>query len=102
MSGQIIKLTKTVRKVQSSDATAAEPNEARMSYKIQNLGTNVLFVKEGDSASTSDADHVLPGGSGNDDGEGGFYEMPAGQVYTGIITIAGTSPRYTIIQRQEI
>ena len=78
-------------------ALAAQP--ARMSYKIQNLGQNPLFVKEGASASTSDFSYVLAAGSGNDDGTGGSYDHGSDQVYTGIITVAGTSPRFVAAQR---
>lgn len=84
----------------SSATTAAQPNPARISYIIFNLGTNPLFVKEGESASTTDFSYVLAGGTSNDNGTGGAYESPSTQVYTGTITIAGTSPRYVIVERQ--
>lgn len=84
----------------ASATTAAEPNTARISYVIFNLGTNPLFVKEGASATTSDFSYVLAAGSSNDNGTGGAYESPSTQVYTGVITIAGTSPRYVIVERQ--
>jgi len=95
------KLKTTTNSGIASATSAATANEARMSYKIQNLGTNVLFVREGAGASASVFDHCLAAGSGNDDGTGGSYEQPADQVYTGIITIAGTSPRYVLSQRTQ-
>jgi len=78
----------------ASAATALALNAARGSFLIQNLGTNPLFVRLGAGASTTVFNIVLKGGTGNDDGLGGSYEQSSGIVYTGIITIAGTSPRY--------
>lgn len=75
-------------------ATAFAENTARKHFSIQNLGTNPLFVRFGSGASTSLFHIVLKGGTAQDDGEGGFYSSN-GVCYTGIITIAGTSPRYT-------
>ena len=84
----------------ASATSAASANPARISYTIQNLGTNALFVKEGAGASTSDFHRVLAAGAGNDDGSGGSYDSPSGQVYTGVITIAGTTPRYVLVERE--
>lgn len=78
----------------SSNATALASNVERGAFTIQNLGQNALFVKLGSGASTSDFTVVLKGGTANDDGSGGSLSMEDGVVYTGIITIAGTSPRY--------
>lgn len=101
MSQTIQKLTQSTNSGIVSATTAVAANEARVSYEIQNLGTNALFVKEGASGSTSDFTRVLAAGTGNDNGTGGSYETPAGQVYTGVITIAGTSPRYIISEKSE-
>lgn len=79
----------------ASAATAIAANTvARGAWSIQNLGTNALFVKLGTGASTSDFNFVLKAGTGTDDGTGGSVSQEMGTVYTGIITIAGTSPRY--------
>lgn len=77
----------------SASATALSENENRRCILIQNLGTNPLFVKFGASASTSDFNVVLQAGTANDDGLGGVlsYDVLS---YTGVITVAGTSPRY--------
>ena len=77
----------------SSSATALSANDNRRCILIQNLGTNPLFVKFGASASTSDFSVVLKAGTANDDGLGGVlsYDVLS---YTGVITVAGTSPRY--------
>jgi len=82
----------------ASAATALAANEARSAWSIQNLGTNPLFVRLGSGASTSVFHCVLKAGSLNDNGTGGSYSMEAGVVYTGIITVAGTSPRYVVTE----
>ena len=82
----------------SSAATALASNEARTSWMIQNLGTNALFVRKGGTASTSVFHVVLKGGTANDDGLGGSFAEEAGTIYTGIISIAGTSPRYVVTE----
>lgn len=81
--------------------TALVASPARVSYKIQNLDTDALFVKEGSGASITDFTYVLAGGTLADDGTGGSYDSPSDQVYVGIITVAGTTPRFTASQRQE-
>lgn len=79
-------------------ATAIASNPARAGWMIQNLGTNALFVRLGSGATTSVFHIVLKAGSVNDDGTGGSVSQFDGTVYTGIITIAGTSPRYVITE----
>lgn len=81
-----------------SAATAIADNTARGGWMIQNLGTNALFVKLGTGATTSVFHVVLKAGSGNDDGLGGIISQFEGVVYTGIVTIAGTSPRYVVTE----
>lgn len=82
----------------ASAATALAANTARIGWSIQNLGTNTLFVLFGTGASTSVFHYALKAGAGNDDGSGGSITQTAGTVYNGIITIAGTSPRYTVLE----
>lgn len=79
----------------ASAATALAANTARIAWSIQNLGQNPLFVLLGSGATTSLFHVVLIAGGGNDDGTGGVISQESGAVYNGIITIAGTSPRYT-------
>ena len=79
-------------------ATAIASNTARAGWMIQNLGTNPLFVRMGDSASTTVFHIVLKAGTANDDGTGGIISQMEGTVYTGIITVAGTTPRYTVTE----
>lgn len=82
----------------ASSTTAIAANAARKGWLIQNLGTNPLFVRLGASASTTVFHSVLKGGTGNDDGLGGSMSQMDGVIYTGVISIAGTSPRYTVLE----
>ena len=77
----------------SGSALAANPN--RKAWSIQNLGTNPLFVRLGAGASTLLFHVVLKAGGAQDDGSGGFL---ADQIYQGAVTVAGTSPRYTVTE----
>lgn len=81
-----------------SDATALASNTKRNGWMIQNLGTNPLFVRLGSGASTSVFHIVLKGGTGNDDGLGATVAQTSGAVFTGEISVAGTSPRYTVLE----
>lgn len=82
----------------TSAGTALASNKERIGWSIQNLGTNPLFVLLGPSASTTVFHEVLKGGSGNDDGLGSTYGQMSGTVYTGIITVAGTTPRFVVLE----
>lgn len=82
----------------ASAATALAANKARIGWTIQNLGTNTLYVLLGSGASTTVFHVALKAGTGNDDGTGGSYSQGQGAVYNGIVTIAGTSPRYTVLE----
>lgn len=81
-----------------SSATALAANNARIGWSIQNLGTNPLFVLLGSGASTTVFHYVLKGGTANDDGLGGSLVFNDITVYNGIVTIAGTSPRYVVTE----
>lgn len=83
----------------ASAATALASNTKRIAWNIQNLGQNALFVLLGSGASSSVFHFVLKAGSANDDGTGGAVGQETGVIYTGIITIAGTSPRYTVLEQ---
>lgn len=80
-------------------ALAANLPVGRNSWSIQNLGTNPLFVLLGTGASTSVFHIILKGSSQADDGSGGIYEQNGGgAVYQGIVTVAGTSPRFVVME----
>lgn len=81
-----------------SSTTALAANTNRAAWMIQNLGQNALYVLMGAGASTTVFHVVLKAGTANDDGSGGSIAQEMGIVYTGIVTIAGTSPRYTVTE----
>lgn len=81
-----------------SSATAIAANPARIAWSIQNLGTNPLFVLRGSGASTSVFHTVLKASSVADDGTGGVISEEAGTIYNGILTVAGSSPRYVVTE----
>lgn len=78
----------------ASSTTALAANPDRVAFIIQNLGTNALFVRYGEGASTTVFNVVLKASTGNDDGSGGSISMEGTAMWDGIITIAGTNPRY--------
>lgn len=82
----------------TSAGTALAANPARMAWMVQNLGTNPLFVLMGAGATTSVFHVVLKAAAGADDGSGGSIAQEAGAVYNGIITVAGTSPRFVVTE----
>lgn len=78
--------------------TVIASNPARIAFSVQNLGTNPLFLRLGSSATTSVFHTVLKASTGTDDGTGGVYSMEAGAIYTGAVSVAGTSPRLVITE----
>jgi len=92
---QVVQSTQdaNVPSIQSA-TTALSANPKRVSWSIQNLGTNPLYVLRGSGASTTVFHTVLKAGTSNDDGTGGSISEEDGTVYNGILTVAGTSPRY--------
>lgn len=82
----------------ASATTALASNTARIGFSIQNLGQNTLYVLLGTGASTTVFHMALKASTANDDGSGGFFEMAEGVVYTGIVSVAGSSPRYTVLE----
>jgi hypothetical protein len=80
-------------------ATALARNDNRLSFSIQNQGTNPLFVLFGSGATTSVYHVILKGSTVAADGSGGSVAMEAGTVYNGVITVAGTSPSYTVFEQ---
>lgn len=76
----------------TSAGTLLAQNLNRSGLIIQNLGTNPLYVCFGAGGSTTVFDLILKGSSVQDDGTGGNFSYDV-LSYTGLITIAGTSPR---------
>lgn len=77
---------------------ALAANPARIGWGIQNVGTNPLYVLFGTGASTTVFHRVLKGGTGPSDGLGGSLDYFSGSVYNGVITVAGTTPLFTVIE----
>lgn len=99
--GVIARAQRTATPAIVSAATALASQPGRLGWSIRNMGQNPLFVRLGASGSTSVFDLVLAAGTANDNGTGGAYSERDGVVYSGIVTIAGTSPRYVVSEYYE-
>ncbi len=97
---QVVQSTQNVNvpSILTAAGTAIAPNPARVAWSIQNLGTNPLFVLRGSGASTTVFHTVLKASSVTDDGTGGSISEEDGTIYNGILTVAGTSPRFVITE----
>lgn len=78
----------------TSAGTLLSANDNRTGIIIQNLNTAPLYIKFGTSASASDFDFILKGGTDVDDGNGGIFSYDV-LSYTGVITVYGTTVRCT-------
>jgi len=87
-------------KVLDSKITVAGGQSAkiRRAWRIQNVGTNALFVRFGGAASSTVFHSVLKGGTGDSDGNGGSISEEGSSVFQGEIYVAGTSPKYVITE----
>jgi len=81
-----------------TDTTGIPANTRRGGWSIQNVGTNPLFVRLGGTASSSVFHYVLKGGTGDSDGLGAMVSQTSGVVYSGVISVAGTSPKYVVME----
>lgn len=79
-----------------SSLTALDANTSgnRAKWGIQNSGTNPLGVKIGNTTIWLKACTV------NDDGTGGSTEDFGLDVWDGVVTVTGTSPRYNLFEFQ--
>jgi len=82
----------------ASATTALAANASRSSFSIQNLGTNALYIRLGAGATTSVFHYALKAASVNDDGTGGSISQSEAVVFTGLVSIAGISPRYVVVE----
>jgi hypothetical protein len=73
-------------------------NIDRRAFSIQNVGTNPLFVRLATGASSTVFHAVLKGGTADSDGTGGSFAMTNGLVYTGVVSVAGTSPKFVVME----
>lgn len=81
----------------TSAGTALAANDERRYWSIQNVGTNPLFILLGNGASSSVFHYVIKGGTGDSDGLGGSAGSDI-VCYTGIISVAGTTPKYVVVE----
>lgn len=70
----------------------------RRAWRIQNVGTNVLFVRFGGAASSTVFHSVLKGGTGDSDGNGGSISEEGSSVFQGEIYVYGTTPKYVVTE----
>lgn len=82
----------------ATGTTALASNPARVGWSIQNVGTNALFVNLGGTASSTVFHAVLKGGTADSDGLGSTISQLSGTVFTGTITVAGTTPKYVVTE----
>jgi hypothetical protein len=87
--------TANVPSIATATGTVISANAARKSWAIQNVGTNVLFVRLGASASATVFHFALKGGTVDSDGLGAVI---SNDVWQGIVSVFGTSPKYTVTE----
>lgn len=73
-------------------------NNDRRAFSIQNVGTNPIFVRLGTGASSTIFHAVLKGGTADSDGTGGSFAMTNGLVYSGIVSVSGTTPKFVVME----
>lgn len=95
IAGGVVQTTKSNVPSIQTGSTALAANQERLGWYIQNLGTNPLYILHGIGATTSVFTTVLSASTVAQDGTGGSASQETGVVYTGPITVAGTSPSYT-------
>lgn len=83
-----------VPSILTATGTALSANTDRIGVFVQNLGTNPLFVRFGGTASSTVFHICLKAAVGADDGTGGVLTLLDGIIPTGLVSIAGTSPRF--------
>lgn len=83
----------------TTGATVIPLNLNRRTWTIQNCGMNPLLVFEGAGANTTtNVSYVLKAGTANDDGTAGSVSSGT-VVFTGPISVAGTSPRFVVNEK---
>ena len=73
-------------------------NTSRQGWSIQNVGQNPIFIRFATGASITVFHHVIKGGTGDSDGLGGSIGHMEGSVYSGVISIAGTTPKLVVTE----
>lgn len=72
--------------------------KVRRGWRIQNVGTNPIFVRFGAAASATVFHSVLKGGTGDSDGNGGSISEEGSSVFQGEIYVAGTTPKFVVTE----
>lgn len=80
-----------------TSTTALAANGQREFFQIQNQGTNPIYVYFGSGASSTVYHFILKASTGAADGTGGSYSTQS-VCYRGIVTVAGTTPSYSILE----
>lgn len=87
--------TANVPAIGTTEVSVLTANANRKLWSIQNVGTNPLFVRLGASASSSVFHFILKGGTGDSDGLGAVL---TDDMWTGVVSVAGTSPKYVVAE----
>jgi len=91
--------TANTPEIVTTAGTVLDANEKRKGFMIQNVGTGVVFVRFGGTASSTVFHAVLKAGTGDSDGNGGsISQMDGGLIYKGLISIAGTTPKVVVTE----
>jgi hypothetical protein len=77
---------------------ALAANTERKGFIIQNVGTGPIFIRFGGTASATVFHVVLKGGTGDSDGNGGSYSQMGPTVYQGLVSVAGTTPKFVVTE----
>lgn len=81
-----------------TDTTGIPANSSRKGWMIQNVGTNPVFIRFGGTASGSVFHLILKGGSADNDGLGASYGQSEGVIFTGLVSVYGTTPKYVVTE----
>jgi len=81
-------------------ATALASNTNRQWWQIQNQGVAPIYIALGTGATSIPGGYhfAIAGGATAGDGTGGMIGPMGAVVYTGPITVAGASPRYSVLE----
>jgi hypothetical protein len=72
----------------TSSITLMSQADHRKAFSVTNQGTTIVYVKLGDSATSSSWHYILPGGGAADDGNGGSVSIDG---YIGQVSVCSAS-----------
>lgn len=70
---------------------SAQPNNNRLGFSIQNVGTTAALIRIGGPASATVYHYSIKGGTADNDGTGGSITLSSGVIPQGIVTLFGAS-----------